>query len=108
MRINTGDVRDTSGLASSFLFPLHCPLVVLFRCFVSLNSLFSFESLSSSSFMQSGGFSPSSKVSKIASPSLVLWGRQDGILDGTEFANKVSQIAFMSSAEVSLSGSFFT
>eukprot|EP00535_Pseudo-nitzschia_heimii_P002340 CAMPEP_0197191182 /NCGR_PEP_ID=MMETSP1423-20130617/22910_1 /TAXON_ID=476441 /ORGANISM="Pseudo-nitzschia heimii, Strain UNC1101" /LENGTH=434 /DNA_ID=CAMNT_0042643747 /DNA_START=144 /DNA_END=1448 /DNA_ORIENTATION=+ len=40
------------------------------------------------SFMQSGGFSPSSKVSKINSPALVLWGRQDGILDGTEFANK--------------------
>lgn len=40
------------------------------------------------SFMQSGGFSPSSKVSKIESPALVLWGRQDGILDGTEFANK--------------------
>ena len=41
------------------------------------------------SFMQSGGFSPSSKVPKINSPALVLWGRQDGILDGTEFANKV-------------------
>jgi pimeloyl-ACP methyl ester carboxylesterase len=41
------------------------------------------------SFMQSGGFSPSSKVPKIESPSLVLWGRQDGILDGEEFANKV-------------------
>lgn len=40
------------------------------------------------SFMQSGGFSPSSKVPKITSPALVLWGRQDGILDGTEFANK--------------------
>mmetsp|Transcript_16098 Transcript_16098/g.44542 ORF Transcript_16098/g.44542 Transcript_16098/m.44542 type:complete len:435 (-) Transcript_16098:96-1400(-) len=40
------------------------------------------------SFMQSGGFSPSSKVPKIESPALVLWGRQDGILDGTEFANK--------------------
>lgn len=39
--------------------------------------------------MQSGGFSPSSKVPKINSPALVLWGRQDGILDGTEFANKV-------------------
>ena len=38
--------------------------------------------------MQSGGFSPSSKVPKINSPALVLWGRQDGILDGTEFANK--------------------
>ena len=38
--------------------------------------------------MQSGGFSPSSKVSKVNAPALVLWGRQDGILDGTEFANK--------------------
>lgn len=41
------------------------------------------------SFMQSGGFSPSSKIAKITSPSLVLWGRQDGILEGKEFANKV-------------------
>jgi len=38
--------------------------------------------------MQSGGFSPSSKVPTIAAPSLVLWGRQDGILDGEEFANR--------------------
>lgn len=41
------------------------------------------------SFMQSGGFSPSSKISKVNAPALVLWGRQDGILDGEEFANKV-------------------
>lgn len=41
------------------------------------------------SFMQSGGFSPSKKVPTINAPSLVLWGRQDGILDGEEFANKV-------------------
>lgn len=41
------------------------------------------------SFMQSGGFSPSSKVGKITAPALVLWGRQDGILEGKEFANKV-------------------
>jgi pimeloyl-ACP methyl ester carboxylesterase len=41
-------------------------------------------------FMLSGGFSPSTKVSTIEAPSLVLWGRQDGILDGTEFATKVS------------------
>jgi pimeloyl-ACP methyl ester carboxylesterase len=41
------------------------------------------------SFMQSGGFSPSAKISKITSPALVLWGRQDGILEGNEFANKV-------------------
>ena len=40
------------------------------------------------SFMQSGGFAPSTKVPTITAPSLVLWGRQDGILDGTEFANK--------------------
>jgi pimeloyl-ACP methyl ester carboxylesterase len=40
------------------------------------------------SFMQSGGFSPSSKVPAVAKPSLVLWGRQDEILDGEEFANK--------------------
>ena len=40
------------------------------------------------SFMQSGGFSPSSKVPQIESPALVMWGRQDTILDGNEFANK--------------------
>lgn len=40
-------------------------------------------------FMLSGGFSPSAKVATIEAPSLVLWGRQDGILDGTEFAPKV-------------------
>lgn len=40
------------------------------------------------SFMQSGGFRPKEKVSKIDVPTLVLWGRQDGILDGKEFANK--------------------
>lgn len=40
------------------------------------------------SFMQSGGFRPKEKVSRISVPSLVLWGRQDGILDGNEFANK--------------------
>ena len=45
------------------------------------------------SYMQSGGFSPSKKVPLINSPSLVLWGRQDGILDGEEFANKVRSIA---------------
>lgn len=39
-------------------------------------------------FMLSGGFSPSAKVATIEAPSLVLWGRQDGILDGTEFAPK--------------------
>jgi pimeloyl-ACP methyl ester carboxylesterase len=40
------------------------------------------------SFMKSGGFSPSQKVPTIEAPALVLWGRQDGILDGSEFANK--------------------
>lgn len=40
------------------------------------------------SFMQSGGFAPSAKVATIQAPSLILWGRQDGILDGTEYANK--------------------
>uniref|UniRef100_A0A7S2UEY2 AB hydrolase-1 domain-containing protein n=1 Tax=Attheya septentrionalis TaxID=420275 RepID=A0A7S2UEY2_9STRA len=40
------------------------------------------------SFMLSGGFSPSKKVETISAPSLVLWGRQDGILDGKEFATK--------------------
>ena len=40
------------------------------------------------SFMKSGGFKPSTKVPTIEAPSLVLWGRQDGILDGEEFANK--------------------
>jgi pimeloyl-ACP methyl ester carboxylesterase len=40
------------------------------------------------SFMQSGGFAPSSKVPLIESPVLVLWGRQDGILEGNKFANK--------------------
>lgn len=40
------------------------------------------------SFMKSGGFTPSAKVPTIEAPSLVMWGRQDGILDGKEFANK--------------------
>mmetsp|Transcript_27508 Transcript_27508/g.50078 ORF Transcript_27508/g.50078 Transcript_27508/m.50078 type:complete len:412 (-) Transcript_27508:96-1331(-) len=40
------------------------------------------------SFMQSGGFRPKEKVPLIDVPTLVLWGRQDGILDGEEFANK--------------------
>lgn len=39
------------------------------------------------SFMLSGGFAPSSKVAAIESPSLVLWGRQDTILE-IEFAEK--------------------
>jgi pimeloyl-ACP methyl ester carboxylesterase len=40
------------------------------------------------SFMQSGGFSPSAKVPMVQARSLVLWGREDGILDGKEFAPK--------------------
>ena len=40
------------------------------------------------SFMQSGGFRPKEKVPKIDVPTLVLWGRQDGILEGKEFAQK--------------------
>lgn len=39
-------------------------------------------------FMQSGGFSPSKLVPQVSVPSLILWGRQDGILDGNEFAPK--------------------
>ena len=38
--------------------------------------------------MKSGGFSPSERVSNIKVPSLILWGREDGILDGKEFAPK--------------------
>ena len=39
------------------------------------------------SFMLSGGFSPSQKVAQIEAPSLILWGRQDGILE-KEFAQR--------------------
>jgi len=39
-------------------------------------------------YMASGGFSPSKKVTLCDMPSLVLWGRQDNILDGKEFGNK--------------------
>lgn len=39
------------------------------------------------SFMLSGGFSPSQKVAQIAAPSLVLWGRQDEILE-KDFAQR--------------------
>jgi len=35
-------------------------------------------------YMLSGGFSPSKKVSQCNMPTLVLWGRQDGILNGEE------------------------
>jgi hypothetical protein len=43
------------------------------------------------SFMQSGGFAPSAKIPLVSAPALVLWGRQDGILDGAEFAPKFIQ-----------------
>lgn len=33
-------------------------------------------------FIKSGGFYPSQKVRKVTQPTLVLWGREDGILDG--------------------------
>lgn len=39
-------------------------------------------------FMGSGGFTPSAQIPTIQAPALVLWGRQDRILDGNEFANK--------------------
>jgi pimeloyl-ACP methyl ester carboxylesterase len=39
-------------------------------------------------FMKSGGFAPSRLVPQVPVPSLVLWGRQDTILDGKEFAPK--------------------
>ena len=39
-------------------------------------------------FMQSGGFKPVELVPQVKVPTLVVWGRQDGILDGEEFANK--------------------
>jgi len=38
-------------------------------------------------FMLSGGFAPAEKVEKIEAPGLILWGRQDGILE-KEFAQK--------------------
>lgn len=40
------------------------------------------------SFMQSGGFSPSKLVPQVNVPTLILWGRQDTILDGREFTTK--------------------
>jgi len=39
-------------------------------------------------FMTTGGFRPKEKVADITQRSCVIWGRQDGILDGNEFANK--------------------
>ena len=40
------------------------------------------------SFLQSGGFRPKEKVSSIHVPSLVVWGRQDNVLDGNAFAHR--------------------
>jgi pimeloyl-ACP methyl ester carboxylesterase len=40
------------------------------------------------SFMQSGGFAPSTKVPRIQVPTLILWGRQDKVLDPAEFVPK--------------------
>jgi pimeloyl-ACP methyl ester carboxylesterase len=42
-------------------------------------------------FMKSGGFAPSLLVPQIAVPTLVLWGRQDTILDGATLAPKFVQ-----------------
>ncbi|KAL3764381.1 hypothetical protein ACHAW5_005122 [Stephanodiscus triporus] len=39
------------------------------------------------SFMRKGGFRPREKVPRIGVPTLVLWGWQDGLLDGEEYAN---------------------
>ena len=39
-------------------------------------------------FMKSGGFAPSKLVPQVPVPSKVIWGRQDTILDGNEFAQK--------------------
>jgi len=36
------------------------------------------------SFIKSGGFYPSKKVKEVTQKTLVLWGREDGILDGKE------------------------
>lgn len=39
-------------------------------------------------FMTTGGFRPKEKVKDITQRTCVLWGRQDGILDGKEFTAK--------------------
>jgi pimeloyl-ACP methyl ester carboxylesterase len=56
------------------------------------------------SFMLSGGFTPSTKIPLITAPSLVLWGRQDGILDGKEYANKVCDSKMKMAFEVDVVG----
>lgn len=38
------------------------------------------------SFIKSGGFYPSKKVKNVSQKTLVLWGREDGILDGKTYA----------------------
>lgn len=43
-------------------------------------------------FMQSGGFSPTALVPQVSVPTLVLWGRQDGILDGKQYASKFTEL----------------
>jgi pimeloyl-ACP methyl ester carboxylesterase len=43
-------------------------------------------------FMQSGGFSPTKLVPLVKVPTLVLWGREDGILEGKEYANKFTEL----------------
>jgi len=40
------------------------------------------------SFMSSGGFKPKSKVPLVEQETCIIWGRNDEILDGEEFANK--------------------
>ena len=42
------------------------------------------------SFMSSGGFKPKNKVPLVQQQTCVIWGRNDEILNGDEFANKVS------------------
>ena len=40
-------------------------------------------------FMSSGGFKPKNKVPLVTQETCIIWGRNDGILNGEEFANKV-------------------
>merc|ERR1712008_608298 len=39
-------------------------------------------------FIKSGGFYPSKKIKGITQKTLVIWGREDGILDGKIYANQ--------------------
>lgn len=43
------------------------------------------------SFMSSGGFKPKNKVPLVTQETCVIWGRNDEILNGEEFANKVNK-----------------